>query len=414
MEKKSFVLGYSQVINWFIAWAMFGFVNASGSSLMRSGAAELQGVELSDILQVCALIGWIGTFIYLGIPGAIKKIGAKNVLVVSAILSGVLCMLVPFAKSAILIGILLGFIEITACIFCVSSTMQLVSKWFPRKKASIMGIITAGGILATLGILPAYNAILASSGFEKAMIAYGAFTIAYGIISKLWLKETPQEVGLLPDNMPIEVSGSSKIEFDDVVWNFREVMKKKNFWFVSLGWGMELLATVGFITIAVPYMLMHGVPQPNAIWAMSLLGVIQFVISTGSGFVDQKIGPVKTSIVILLLQLVGFAIIALYGSGNMYIPMLAVWLIMGIFGASNNLYSSQTLSIFGPANFAVAFNGLVFVTGITKPLGQMIAGKSLEMTGDYMLAGKIYAVCMVIGLILVIIAGDKKIVPTKK
>ena len=52
MEKKSFVLGYSQVINWFIAWAMFGFVNASGSSLMRSGAAELQGVELSDILQV--------------------------------------------------------------------------------------------------------------------------------------------------------------------------------------------------------------------------------------------------------------------------------------------------------------------------------------------------------------------------
>ena len=98
----------------------------------------------------------------------------------------------------------------------------------------------------------------------------------------------------------------------------------------------------------------------------------------------------------------------------MYIPMLAVWLIMGIFGASNNLYSSQTLSIFGPANFAVAFNGLVFVTGITKPLGQMIAGKSLEMTGDYMLAGKIYAVCMVIGLILVIIAGDKKIVPTKK
>lgn len=91
--------------------------------------------------------------------------------------------------------------------------------------------------------------------------------------------------------------------------------------------------------------------------------------------------------------------------------MLAVWLIMGAFDAANNLYSSQTLSVFGPKNFAGAFNGLIFVTGVTKPFGTLIAGKSLEMTGDYKVACGIYVVCLVIGLILVILGGDKKITP---
>ena len=414
MQKKSFALGYAQIVNWFLAWAMMGFVNASGASLMRAGVAEANGIDLAAILQMCAVVGWIGNFIYLAVPGAMNKIGAKKILCITAIVSGILCALTPFAKSALMVGILLGLVEITTCIFCTSCTMQLVSKWFPRKKATIMGIITAGGILSSLVLLPIYNALQASGGYKTAMFGYGAITAVYGILSFFWLKEAPQEAGLMPDNMPADTDKGPKLALNDEKWGFKDVLSKKQFWFASLAWGLVLLGTVGFITIAVPYMLMHGTPQPRALWGMSLLGVIQFVISTCSGFVDQKIGPVKTGVILTILQTVGFAIVAFYGSGNEMLPILAVWLIMGIFGAVNNLYSSQFLSIFGPMNFAVSFNMFVFIAGITKPLGQMIAGRSLAATGDYMAAGKIYLVCMIIGSICVVLAGDKKIVPEKK
>lgn len=411
MYKKNFLYGYAQIINWFISWMLFGFVNASGANVYRTGVAELHGIDYSSILQVGSVAGWISAFAFIAVPSIIKRIGAKNLLVISAILGGISFALTPLFNNIIAIGFFIGCNEIFTCIYCVSTTMVLVSKWFPRKKGTIMGIITAAGIFSSIIILPAFNSIMNANGIKTAMMTFGIITAVYGIISIWGLKETPEEAGLLPDNMPLDKGDTSAIGIKDEYWKFKTILKKKNFWYVSIGWGLELLGTIGFITIAVSYMVMQGIAIERAIFAMGVNGIIQFFTSTISGFIDQKIGPLKTSIFIFALQFAGFMICAFYGGGNSLIIMLAVWLILGTFGASNNLYSSQPLSIFGPKNFAAAFNGLCFITGITKPFGQFIAGRSLAVTGDYIMAFKIYAALMIVGLILIILAGDKKIVP---
>ena len=52
-----------------------------------------------------------------------------------------------------------------------------------------------------------------------------------------------------------------------------------------------MFAIIGFITIAVTYMISRGVPQPTAMAAVSVCGIVQFVASILAGVIDQKIGP---------------------------------------------------------------------------------------------------------------------------
>lgn len=140
-----------------------------------------------------------------------------------------------------------------------------------------------------------------TSGIQVAMNTLGGAIAVYGIICAFLLKETPGELGLLPDNKPLDEGNVLAVGADDVEWTLADILKKKQFWFVSVGWGMELLGVVGFISIAVSYMISQGVPQTQAVWAMSIVGIVQLFSGFLSGVIDQKVGPLKTSILLFVV-----------------------------------------------------------------------------------------------------------------
>lgn len=411
MKKKSFAFGYAQIVNWFISWMIFAFISAAATNVYKSAVTQFWGFDYAPVLTASSIAGWIGAVVFLIIPIFIRKIGAKKLLVITAILGGICFALTPMFNNIGLIGFFIGCNEILVTIYCCSTTMVLVSKWFPRKKGAVMGIITGSGVLASVVLLPIFNMLINAYGIQRAMLIFGALIALYGVVSIWGLKETPQECGLLPDNMPLDQGNVEMVGSDDAELPLKGILKKGKFWGLSIGWGLELLGTIGFISIAVTYMMMHGVTQNRAIFAMAIVGVVQLLSSVISGFIDQKIGPLKTSWFLFIFQFVGFLICAFYGVGNMLIPMLAVWLTCGMFGAANNLYSSQTLSMFGPKNFTLAFNGLCFITTIVRNFGTFIAAGSVSRTGDYKIAYIIFAILLVFGLVLITLAGDKKIVP---
>ncbi|MBR2562111.1 MAG: MFS transporter [Eubacterium sp.] len=407
-QKKSFVVGHSQVVNWFIAWMFLAFINSAGTNIYRNGVCEYYGLDPAPILTGSTIAALVACVVYLFIPKLGRKVGAKPIVVATAIITGLSWYGGTLVNNATWVAIMIGVSRAASNMCAIIGTMMLVAKWFPRKKSVIMGIITSGGLLSALVLTPVFNSVLTSSNVKTAGLVTGASMIAYGVASIFWLKETPEQCGLQPDNMPLDAE-LEKLSARNAEkgWKIRNVFSCKKWWLSTVGWGLVLLAIEGFIAIAVTYMLSRGIEMPTVVKAISAMGIIQFACSNISGVIDSKVGVVKTSWIICGMQIVGLALCSFYFGPSMIAVLISYWLILGSFGATNNLYSSQVLSIVSPRNFEASFSLFVFVFSIIKAFGTFVAGRSVASTGGYVMAYRVYFVCVLIGIILISLAGSK-------
>jgi predicted MFS family arabinose efflux permease len=243
------------------------------------------------------------------------------------------------------------------------------------------------------------------------MLAFAGLMAVIGILSIFFLKESPKDAGLLPDNKPMTPE-------EDMIWgshperkiSYRAIFKTRQLWTLSIGWGGILIAITGFLAIAVNFMMGRGLPLETAILGMSIMGIVSFCISVGSGFVDQKIGPMKTIYIVYALLLAGLLIVCVYGGGNAAIIVLGVVLTTASLGAFNNLYASQMLSVFGPDSYIIAYPVFCCITSLIHSCGPAVAGFSLANTGGYLQAAIMYTIFSVVGFILVVVSKDKRIV----
>lgn len=408
MKQKPFGMGYYQVAAWFTIWAIFTFINATGANVYRNAICDYYGVSAAPLLDGATYGGWIGGLIFLVMPILIKKFGAKKVLICAVLCGGIIFAAVPLCSNVLYLQIGILLCGVFAGIYGVSTPMILVSKWFPRKKGTIMGIVSAGAVGASLIILPIFNTILHASDIKTAMAAIGAFMVIYGIINLFLMKETPQECGLFPDNMEITEPEQKKLLGSlKPVLTYREALKQPKLWFIAAGWGLMLAALLGLTFIGVSYMLEKGASNQTAITAVSVCGVIQFFVSLLSGTLDQKFGPVKTALFFFVFQAAGILIVIFYHGSSTAVILLGYWLVVGTFGTANNLASSQNLSVFGTGDYPLTYNCQCFANSVIKMMGTFIAARSLEWTGGYSLAYVAFGIALVLGILCIIIGGDK-------
>jgi len=405
-NKKNFALGYSLVANWSIAWIIAPFSLSIGTNIFRNSLCEMFDMSPAPMLTMSTIIGVIGALVFFFVPKIINKIGAKGFIVIAALISGLAWIAAPMVNNTLWVSIMYGITKTAPIMLALGGTMVQVSKWFPRKKAVIMGLITSSGIIASVVVLPIYTKLIASAGPRNAALVIGLFIIAYGVASIFWIKETPQEVGLLPDNMPLT---DDMLATEGVtICTRRQVITSPRWWCGTIGWGLTLLGVEGFLSIAITYMIGRGIPQPTAIVFVSICGVIQFVTSNLSGIADHKIGnPVKVSVVINGMQIIGLLICAFYTGPSWAIIAISYWLVVGTFGASNNLFSSHMFNLAGAQNYSVAFSLFNLFFFLIKAFGTQVSAFSLNQTGGYVLSYQLFAVALIVGLILICIAGNK-------
>ena len=406
--KKNFALGYCQVISWCTAWAILTFVNAGGANIYINAICEEYDISAALLLDAATYGGWIGGVLFLAVPLIIRRAGAKRLLVGAVITGGFVFAGLPLSGNTVVMQLGMMLTGVCAGFYGISAPMVLVSKWFPRKKGLIMGIISAGAIGASVVFIPLFNYMIGAFGIKLAMASFGIFMAAYGFVNVFLLRETPEECGLLPDNM--EMTEEEKARFSingKPTIGYRQALAEKRLWFIAFGWGFLLIALLGFTFIAVSYMLERGVGNNTAIMAVAVCGIIQFFVSLLSGAMDQKTGPVKTAVFFFLFQITGMGLVVFYSGGSDTVVLLSYWLVLGTFGTANNLASSHNLTVFGTANYPLTYNCQAFATSILKMMGTFIAARSLVWVGDYSLAYIAFGIALILGITCIILGGDK-------
>ncbi len=116
----------------------------------------------------------------------------------------------------------------------------LVAQWFPKKKGVVMGYTTMGHNLASAFYVPLITVLVDRLGIERGVMVPAIASIVLGILGLIFIRNTPQEKGLNPDNVSDEIYRNeyhiADVE-DDGGWTTSKLLRTKELWLAAITTG---------------------------------------------------------------------------------------------------------------------------------------------------------------------------------
>ena len=413
-EKQSmnnFGIGWGTILYCLLMFFLYvGMIN-DGTNVLAPAAAANCGVEPGTIITMNGYAGMIAVIGFI-IAGQInKKIGPRLTSAICLIISGVTYIGCGNATSVMFY---------TVCMtLCATGMMSagyvaggtLVANWFPKKKGIVMGYTTMGHNFASAFYVAIMTGLIATMGsMNKASWLPGVAAIILGIVGFIFMRNTPQERGINPDNVSDEVYASEyDTAEDDSDWTTIKLLKTKETWFAAIFTGLFQICSVGVMQQLVTRNIRDfGMTQGAALTLMTIVALIGVFGSWIIGVIDQKIGTKKT------MQFLGIwyaaaLVINVLAKGQVgplfYLSILMIG--MGI-GGSANFTTSLPTSIFGRQGFDKV-NSVVFpIQGFVTAWCFVVNGIVTNVIGNLSVAYIIFAVGAVIVSICVTFVDEYK------
>ena len=413
-EKQSmnnFGIGWGTILYCLLMFFLYvGMIN-DGTNVLAPAAAANCGVEPGTIITMNGYAGMIAVIGFI-IAGQInKKIGPRLTSAICLIISGVTYIGCGNATSVMFY---------TVCMtLCATGMMSagyvaggtLVANWFPKKKGIVMGYTTMGHNFASAFYVAIMTGLIATMGsMNKASWLPGVAAVILGIVGFIFMRNTPQERGINPDNVSDEVYASEyDTAEDDSDWTTIKLLKTKETWFAAIFTGLFQICSVGVMQQLVTRNIRDfGMTQGAALTLMTIVALIGVFGSWIIGVIDQKIGTKKT------MQFFGIwyaaaLVINVLAKGQVgllfYLSILMIG--MGI-GGSANFTTSLPTSIFGRQGFDKV-NSVVFpIQGFVTAWCFVVNGIVTNVIGNLSVAYIIFAVGAVIVSVCVTFVDEYK------
>lgn len=388
-------------------WFYVGFVN-DGSNITAPAVAERLGVQPGTVLNMNSIAGIVGVLFFIIIGQINRKIGARKTSGIFTIVSGVGYICIGNAPNLAVYTIAMCFVVggIRSAGYIAGGT--LVAQWFPKKKGVVMGYTTMGHNLASAFYVPLITWLVGSFGVQKGVMIPAIASIILGILGLIFIRNTPQERGLNPDNVSDEVYKTeyyvAKVE-EDGGWTTGKLLKTKELWLAAITTGFFQICSVGVMSQLVVRNMSLGFSQVQAVSIMTLLACIGVVGSWLIGILDDRIGTKKTMIlfgiwyILALLANVSETKVGIY---------VSIFMIGMAIGGSANFTTSLPASIFGRHGFDKV-NSVIFpIQGFVTSLCFAVNGIVLNLTGNLRYAYMVFAGVAAVNILLVLCVNEHR------
>lgn len=368
-----------------IAFNLLGIVfNFMYSGLQNDQINIIQGFSAwtndFTLLPLTAgnLVCIVLTFIY---GTLFIKVGVKKTLIPCILLSALGCLGIALANgvasvsgvpinSAVpgtagiagsygLYAVSLFVIRCTCMCFQLSGFM-MAANWFIKNRGKVMGIITLGSPLFSVvgtSVMSTFITKKLGGDYRPFYVGICVVLVIIAVLVGLLLKDTPEEVGLHPDGT--DYAPKSEQEVDEVHLTVGQVLSQAKAWWLILSYGVFqyiINACMASMVVWFTYLVatnadavaagalgeafagMGGLEGQGAMvlfveqatkW-LSVGAILGIPMSFLFGVLDDKIGSVKTSMILgitELLPVIGlmYQQIAVSKTGSCSVPMLILW-----------------------------------------------------------------------------------------
>lgn len=387
-------------------WFYVGFVN-DGSNITSPAVAERLSEKPGTILNMNSIAGIVGVIFFIVIGQINRKIGARITSGIFSIIAGIGYIFIGNANNILTYTIAMSFVAGGIMSAGYISGGTLVAQWFPKKKGVVMGITTMGHNLASAFYVPIISFLVGTFGIQKGVIAPAICCIVLGILGLLFIRNTPQERNMNPDNVSDEVYQKEyhTDRDDDGGWTIISLLKVKELWLAAITTGFFQICSVGVMSQLVVRNMSLGFTEVQAISIMTLLACIGTAGSFIIGIIDDKLGTKKTMIlfgiwyIVALLSNVSETKIGIY---------ISIFMIGMAIGGSANFTTSLPTSIFGRHGFDKV-NSVIFpIQGFITSLCFAVNGIVLNLTGNLRYAYVVFAGIAFLTIILVMFVNEHR------
>lgn len=379
---------------------LIGF-SIDGLNIVAPAFAQKSGIDYADILGLSTYAGFIGLLAYIIVGKINEAIGAR---ITSGIcLIGAGASYIYWGNSQTLLQYGIGLTLITSFINGAAYIAggSLVTQWFPKKKGLVNGFTTMGHNLGSAFYVPLISFLIGAYGMAKGMSYTGVAAIIIGVIGLLFVRDTPQERGMFPDNVTKDIYEREYFHGDikeEGTWTVSKLLKTKELWMVSVIIGLNQLVTTGVMSQLVIRNVSLGFTQDKAVWFMTICACIGVFGSYMFGWVDQKMGVKKSILMFLVLYCVALLINITDTMAGAYISVFMIGIAIG---ASANFMVSLPASVFGRHGFSKVYSVYFPIMNAILMTNYIINAQAIRVTGSLRGAYMVYIGFLVINIVII-------------
>jgi MFS family permease len=339
----------------------------------------------------------------------IDRYGPRPMMLAGIILSGLGYMLLATVHSytAFLI-VYLGVISLAFSAGFMHSPMVLANSWFIRRRAMAMTLISSAiGIGGTL-ITPILAFAVAQWGWRYGAFIAGLGLIVTGVPVALYVKRSPESMGLVPDGVtptsdqklkaPNNGEATSQQEReDDREFTLKQALKTAAFWKLILATTTRVGVYNSITVHFVPIMVWRGASEAKAAAMLATMALMSLPSHLLVGWIADRVDKPRLMAACMLLGAVAVAILA-YGDGEW-----ALWVFTLLFTFVEALFPVSWATVgdyFGRKHFATIRGSMSFFYLWGPALGPVITGFVYDRHQSYApLMNAYIAVALVAGLL---------------
>jgi MFS family permease len=296
---------------------------------------------------------------------------------------------------------------IGVCFGDIIPASTAATRWFERYRGRAIGVALSGSGISGFFMAPLIDKLLRANGgnWRLGWEIITAAAVLGGIITLLFVKERPEDLGQTVDGIPKDESPraaggvhATNTLITDYVWTPREAYRTRTYWLVVIGGLTSQFPFFFFTAHWVLHLQGVGISSVDAAFAMGLFTISCIAGRLIGGWLVDTIAARYAFMIGLCCYLVG-SFLALRAAPDALMPAYAAAVLYGLgIGWTFTCMTTCVAHFYGPVAFPKLVGMMLLLTsGGASPAG-IIGGKIFDVYGSYTRAFELNVLFALIGI----------------
>jgi sugar phosphate permease len=406
----------------YYGWVILACVCAAGFSRQGSAVGPLSifvepmtrefGWSRTEMSAAVSAGGVLGALVAPALGGFLDRNGARAVLLLAVLLTGVSTLLLSFTHS-------LAFFFFFYCIARMSFAGPFdlgiygsVVNWFVRRRAFATSVATLAQMIGLVTMPLIAHFVMRASDWRTAWVAVGTTVLLVGFVPTWVLHmRRPEDLGQRPDGERAPpaaaaaggTGAAAATHAPEPTYTRREALRTPAFWLLSLFTLLVYPVQAGLSLHQAPLLIERGLDPTVAATAVSTFGLLSAIAGFAYGFWPRRV-PLRFALALVGTSLAAASVLM----GNVHSAPLAFGAaaLFGVgVGGLLTMLPIAWADYFGRQSYGAIRGVALSVQVVAQASGPVLSGALRDATGNYAASTATFAALAFAAGVAALLAG---------
>lgn len=382
----------------YYGWVVLACACAAGFSRQGSAVATLSifvepmthefGWSRTEISAAVSAGGVLGALVAPALGSFLDRNGARAVLLLAVLLTGISTLLLSFTQS-------LAWFFVLYCIARMSfagpydlGVYGTVVNWFARRRAFATSLATLAQMTGLVAMPLLAHFVMRAQDWRAAWVAIGATVLVVAFLP-VWLLHVrrPEDLGQLPDGeraAPAATAGEAAAKAPapaEPAYTRGEALATPAFWLLALFTLLVFPVQAGISLHQAPLLIERGLDPATAAAAVSTFALLSAISGFAHGFWPRRV-PLRFALALVGVSLGAASVLMASVASAAHAYAAAALFGLGVGGLLTMLPIAWA-DYFGRASYGAIRGVALTVQVVAQASGPLVSGALRDATGNY-------------------------------